>query len=349
MLRSTNRCASVGRGPVTDDDRRDRTAPVPHRRGIRGAHRAHSVFRNGLLGVARRRSEREGTPCRRPTEFSAPIPPPSAVWQRSAQRSCRACGPTATHVGVVRHRRHRRVCSVTRGPPPMGARAGTAAPRPPPAALNGYDVVDRPARVRHLPRPRRRRTCSTVVRAVTRPVITVLHTVLVTPSLRQKAILDELVLLSDARRDDDPDRKGAADPELSIVDPRKVRVIPHGAVDSHDPEARRPRPRRERRPDHPDVGPAGRGQGHRVGHLAQWHSCGTSIRPRGTTWWARPTRRSSNATGRCIADGLEAQVRDLGVDDAVAFDARYLETTRAAAAWCKRPMSSCCPTTPESR
>ena len=33
-----------------------------------------------------------------------------------------------------------------------------------------------------------------VVRAVTRPVITVLHTVLVRPTLRQKAILDELIL-----------------------------------------------------------------------------------------------------------------------------------------------------------
>ena len=33
---------------------------------------------------------------------------------------------------------------------------------------------------------------------MTRPVITVLHTVLVAPTLRQKAILDELILLSDS-------------------------------------------------------------------------------------------------------------------------------------------------------
>ena len=172
------------------------------------------------------------------------------------------------------------------------------------AAPDGQDVLD-------------------VVRAVTRPVIVVLHTVLVTPSVRQKAILDELVLLSDAVVTMTLTAKDRLVRNYSIA-PEKVRVIPHGAVDTR-PGGEAPGRDENAVPHRADVGPAGRGQGHRVGHHRHGPAAGHP-RPRGTTSWARPTRKVLEREGEAYRHRLVAQARELGVGDAVAFDARYLET-----------------------
>ena len=108
-----------------------------------------------------------------------------------------------------------------------GRRAGHEAAA---VRLNGYDVVVVQHEYGIFSGPDGQDVLD-VVRAVTRPVIVVLHTVLVTPSVRQKAILDELVLLSDAVVTMTLTAKDRLVRHYSIA-PDKVRVIPHGPVDT---------------------------------------------------------------------------------------------------------------------
>lgn len=106
-----------------------------------------------------------------------------------------------------------------------GAAGGTAATAD---ALNGYDV----AIVQHeygiFGGPDGEDVLA-VVRALTVPVVVVLHTVLTTPTLRQRAILDELVLRADAvvtmTR---TARERLLEHYAAPAAP--VHVVPHGAV-----------------------------------------------------------------------------------------------------------------------
>ena len=172
-----------------------------------------------------------------------------------------------------------------------------------------------------------------VVRAVTRPVITVLHTVLVAPTLRQKAILDELILLSDSVVTMTVTAKERLIHRY-LVDEDKIRVIPHGAIDPRVGgkatarlEGGQVAPRAaSKRADHPHVGAAGRGQGDRewgISAMAQLRD----IRPGPRYHVVGETHpKVVERDGEAYRHGLEARARELSVDDVVTFDARYLAT-----------------------
>ncbi|HET7277380.1 MAG TPA: glycosyltransferase [Dermatophilaceae bacterium] len=171
-----------------------------------------------------------------------------------------------------------------------------------------------------------------VVRAVTRPVIVVLHTVLVTPSLRQKAILDELVLLSDTVVTMTLTAKERLVHHYA-VNPDKVRVVPHGAVDTRigrQATARLGGGRTE--PRATDAGPIvltwgllGEGKGIEWGISAMAQL--RDIRPAPRYHIVGETHpKVLEREGETYRRGLEARARDLGVDDVVTFDARYLPT-----------------------
>jgi len=175
-----------------------------------------------------------------------------------------------------------------------------------------------------------------VARALRVPLIVVLHTVLVTPSDHQRAILEELgrlsatlVTMSRTARD--------RLVEHYAVDPRAVRVIPHGApaevrapveaVDGLDELTAASRPSRPARPAAPVVltwGLLGEGKGIEwaIDAMAQL----SDLRP-------APVYRVVGQThpkvleqhGESYRESLRARARDLGVASAVQFDARYLD------------------------
>ncbi len=109
-----------------------------------------------------------------------------------------------------------------------------------------------------------------LLRRVTVPVIVVLHTVVTDPTLRQRAILDELVLRADAVVTMTHAARDRLVGQYAV--PADVHVVPHGAADvpAHGgASARRGRPRdpsaRGRPPRHPDLGSARSREGDRVG------------------------------------------------------------------------------------
>jgi glycosyltransferase involved in cell wall biosynthesis len=163
-----------------------------------------------------------------------------------------------------------------------------------------------------------------VVRAVTRPIIVVLHTVLTTPSVNQRAIIEELVLLSHTVVTMTQTAKDRLVSGYATA-PDKVRVIPHGATDI----------RLEGRVDDRDEDPApvvltwgllGEGKGIEWGISAMAQL--RDIHPAPTYHIVGRTHpKVLERDGEAYRHGLQTRARDLGVDDAVAFDARYLETT----------------------
>ncbi len=163
-----------------------------------------------------------------------------------------------------------------------------------------------------------------VVRAVTRPVIVVLHTVLVTPSVRQRAILDELVLMSDAVVTMTLTAKDRLVRNYSAARD-KVRVIPHGAADTRVGGQAAGRDENAA-PIVLTWGLLGEGKGIEWGISAMAQLRDIQPAPRyhivGET---HP--KVLERDGEVYRHGLEARARDLGVDDAVTFDARYLETS----------------------
>ena len=161
-----------------------------------------------------------------------------------------------------------------------------------------------------------------VVRAVEAPIIVVLHTVLVTPTLRQKAILDELVLLADTVV---TMTHTAMDRLIANyrVDPAKVRVIPHGAADTR---SHRGRPATD---DGPPVvltwGLIGDGKGIEWGISAM--AALRDIDPTPSYHVVGETHpKVVEREGERYREGLQASARALGVDDLVTFDGRYLAT-----------------------
>ncbi len=175
-----------------------------------------------------------------------------------------------------------------------------------------------------------------VVRAVTRPVIVVLHTVLVTPTLRQKAILDELVLLSDIVVTMTQTAKERLIHHYS-VSCTKVRVVPHGAVDGRvGGQATARLVGGQTAPRAAGQGPIvltwgllGEGKGIEWGIAAMAQLRGIHPAPRyHVVGQTHP--KVIERDGEAYRRALEARARDLGVDDVVTFDARYLETRELA-------------------
>ena len=192
------------------------------------------------------------------------------------------------------------------------------------ARLNGYDVVVVQHEYGIFGGPDGQDVLD-VVRAVTRPVIVVLHTVLVTPSLRQKAILDELVMLSDA----------VVTMTLTAKDRLVRNYSSRAARFRSSPRCRR----------HQNGGPAAAGRDQNAAPIVlTWGLLGEG---KGIEWGIsamaqlrdiHPAPRYHvvgethpkvlERDGEVYRRGLEARARDLGVDDAVTFDARYLETSK---------------------
>lgn len=191
------------------------------------------------------------------------------------------------------------------------------------ARLNGYDVVIVQHEFGIFGGPDGEDVLD-VVRAVARPVIVVLHTVLVTPSVRQRAILDELVLMSDAVVTMTLTAKDRLVRDYSIS-PDKVRVIPHGAADT-----RPGTPATDRDENAAPIvltwGLLGEGKGIEWGISAMAQL--RDLDPAPSYHIVGETHpKVVERDGELYRRGLEARARDLGVEDVVAFDARYLETS----------------------
>ena len=194
------------------------------------------------------------------------------------------------------------------------------------ARLNGFDVVVVQHEYGIFGGPDGQDVLD-VVRAVTRPVITVLHTVLVTPTLRQKAILDELILLSDTVVTMTVTAKERL-VHRYLVESDKVTVIPHGAVDARL-EGRAPVRTGGAGPIVLTWGLLGEGKGIEWGISAMAQLRDLQPAPRyhvvGETH-PKVLQRDGEAYRR----GLEARARHHGVDDVVTFDERYLPTSELA-------------------
>jgi glycosyltransferase involved in cell wall biosynthesis len=160
-----------------------------------------------------------------------------------------------------------------------------------------------------------------VVRSLTAPVVVVLHTVLAAPTMRQRAILDELVLRSErvvtmtqtARR--------------RLIDhyrtePAKVRVVPHGADAGHGLAPER-RDEVNQRPMILTWGLLGAGKGIEWGISAMAALRDIDPTPRyhvvGETH-PKVVQRE----GEAYRESLQARALSLGVEELVTFDARYI-------------------------
>ncbi|HEX3811258.1 MAG TPA: glycosyltransferase [Mycobacteriales bacterium] len=159
-----------------------------------------------------------------------------------------------------------------------------------------------------------------VARALRVPSIVVLHTVLVTPTARQRAILEELVRqCSTVVTMTETARQRLID--YYAVDPALIRVIPHGAADNRGYRQDRPA---ATAPVILTWGLLGEGKG------IEWAiEAMTQLRD------LRPTYRVVGQThprilerhGERYRNSLVSRARQLDVEHAVHFDARYLETT----------------------
>ncbi|MBP2417278.1 glycosyltransferase [Microlunatus capsulatus] len=119
-------------------------------------------------------------------------------------------------------------------------RGDVRGPRRAASALNRFDVAVLQHEYGIFPGPDGEDVLD-VVRRLRVPLVTVLHTVLVTPSPNQRRILEALVAASSAVV---TMTRTAADRLLAhyAVDPTKVTVIPHGAATPPPQLHRRPRP-----------------------------------------------------------------------------------------------------------
>jgi glycosyltransferase involved in cell wall biosynthesis len=197
----------------------------------------------------------------------------------------------------------------------VGGSAGAA------EALNGYDV----AIIQHeygIFGGRDGVDVVDVARALWVPMIVVLHTVLVTPTDSQRAILEDLTrhavtvvtMTQTARR---------RLIENYTVDPTKIRVIPHGAIDNR---AGRPVARlgSALAPTILTWGLLGEGKGIEwaIEAMAQLDD----LQPAPIYRVVGQTHpRVLERNGERYRDALVRHARQLGVADAVQFDARYLD------------------------
>jgi polysaccharide biosynthesis protein PslF len=167
-----------------------------------------------------------------------------------------------------------------------------------------------------------------LMRMLTVPVIVVLHTVVTAPTLRQRAILDELVLRADAVV---TMTNTARERLLDLYEvPAGVHVVPHGAADSrpmavpplddHDVSSEA-----DRRPTILTWGLLGTGKGIEWGIDAMASLRDLRPRPRYVVL-GETHPKVRQAEGEGYRRMLEQRVADRAVGDLVEFDARYLTT-----------------------
>ena len=191
------------------------------------------------------------------------------------------------------------------------------------AALNTYDV----AIIQHeygIFGGRDGADVLEVLRALQVPTIVVLHTVLVTPTAHQRAILEELartcvtiVTMTQTARQRLSDHY--------TVDPNKIQVIPHGAVDNR---SGRSDERRQPLAGNPMIltwGLLSEGKGIEwaIEAMAQL----SDLRPSPLYYVVGQTHpKVLERQGERYRERLVTGARRLGVARSVRFDARYLET-----------------------
>ena len=199
-----------------------------------------------------------------------------------------------------------------------GSAGGSAAAA---AALNNYDV----AIIQHeygIFGGRDGADVLEVTRALCVPSIVVLHTVLVTPSAHQRAILEELARSCDTLVTMTQTARQRLI-EHYPVDPSRVRVIPHGAADNRSRVCGgRPQPAGSS-PVILTWGLLGEGKGIEWAIEAMAHL--SDVRPAPRYRVVGQTHpRVLERHGERYRDGLIARADRLGLTDSVQFDARYL-------------------------
>lgn len=222
------------------------------------------------------------------------------------------------HVGVVRVVDAEEISSVVDHPWVRGTANGPEAAA---AALNSHDVAIIQHEYGIFPGPDGDEVLR-VARALRVPTITVLHTVLVTPSPHQREILEELarhssVLVTMTRTA----RQRLLD--HYDVDPTMIQVIPHGAAAS--PLAGQPnRPSTTKRPVILTWGLLGEGKGiewaiEAMGQLGDLH-------PRPHYWVVGQTHPKVKAQQGEVYRNRLIERADHVATDLVHFDDRYLTT-----------------------
>ena len=174
-----------------------------------------------------------------------------------------------------------------------------------------------------------------VVRALWVPTIVVLHTVLETPSARQRSILEELArnAVTVVTMTHTGQRRLAAH---YSVDPAKIRVVPHGAVDNRGV----PKPMSA----HPVIltwGLLGEGKG--IEWAIDAMADLADLRP-------RPGYQVVGQTHPRVLEQHGERYRDRLIDQAAASSSIPATSPQPiCGGWSARQMSSCCPTTRSSR
>ena len=162
------------------------------------------------------------------------------------------------------------------------------------------------------------------VRALVVPFAVVLHTVLESPTMRQRAILDELALRTDAVvvMTQTARRRLV---ELYRIDPEKIWVIPHGASRTHRPTASAGARAANVHPRILTWGLLGEGKGIEwgIGAMADLRD----IHPTPSYHVVGQTHpKVLRREGEAYRQALAGEVARLGVEDLVTFDARYIAT-----------------------
>ena len=158
------------------------------------------------------------------------------------------------------------------------------------------------------------------------PAILVLHTVLRSPSPRQRAIVEQLATAAD-RVVVQSDTARARLLEMHAIAPRDVRVIPHGATPNLSTPARAP----GRRPVILTWGLLGPSKGIEfvIEALAELRDLDPAPR---YVVLGQTHPRVVEHQGEAYRSSLIAQARTLGVDHLVEFEDRYVDTA-AILAW----------------
>jgi glycosyltransferase involved in cell wall biosynthesis len=167
-----------------------------------------------------------------------------------------------------------------------------------------------------------------LLRMLTVPVIVVLHTVLTTPTLRQRVILDELVLRADAVVTMTHTARERLLDQYTV--PAGVHVVPHGAADSRPTVVRRRSDddvtrQADARPTILTWGLLGVGKGIEWGIDAMAGLRDLHPSPRYVVL-GETHPKVRQAEGEGYRRMLEQRVADRGLGDMVEFDARYLAT-----------------------
>ena len=159
-----------------------------------------------------------------------------------------------------------------------------------------------------------------VLKALTVPVIVVLHTVLLEPTANQRAVLEAVVDMADAVVTMTHTARRRLDAGY-VVDMTKVSVIPHGAHVAPGLDASVPR---DDRPTILTWGLIGPGKGIEWGIEAL--ALLRDLRPRPRYLIVGKTHpKVLDAHGETYRNGLKSRAAELGVSAEVEFDATYLD------------------------